>query len=44
MQCTSGHDMLRVYLIEDNFEALNVMIDGIIPNADNDKMSKLLNG
>ena len=40
IQCTYGDDMLT----EDNFEALNMMIDAIIPNVNNDEMSKLLNG
>ena len=35
--------MLKAYLIEDNFEALNLMIDTIMPIADDDKMSKLPN-
>ena len=36
--------MLIAYLIEDNFESLNMMIGAIIPNVNNDKMSKLPNG
>ena len=35
--------MLTGYLIKDHFEALNMIIDVIIPNADDDEMSKLLN-